>query len=104
MPGDAGGPFSIQMRDRSVYTKEGCEAIIRHLRMYREILSDEEARILMLYQACQQLKEPVDAFGRRASLANKREKDKFKVPAGTPFYLGQALRAGEPQVLPGYQD
>lgn len=90
----------MSMRDRTIYTQESCEAIIRHIRMYREILKDEESRILMLYEASKHHKCPVDSMGR----AYKERRSKFKVPEFAPPYLIQALQGGETQVLPGHQD
>lgn len=87
------------MRDQTIYTEEGLKAIIRHIRMYGAMLKDEEARLIMLYQATLHHKSPVDAKGQKFGV----RKEQFKFP-DLPDYLRVALRSGDVAQLPGYQD
>ena len=89
------------MRDKNIYTKEGLEAIIKHLRLMRDMMTDEEGRLLLLYSAAQDFNAPVDAMGRRF---NDQPKRRMTISEDLPHYLKAALKSGETMVLPGYQD
>lgn len=70
--------------------------------MIREILLDEEARVIMLYQATKDFGEPVTAQGK--VLSQEKGRRLQLNPALFSPYLIQAIKSGEPTRLPGYQD
>lgn len=79
------------MRDSTYYTTAGLAERIRELRIVRELVTDREAQLILLYDATVQEGSPVDARGRRA--APRAARSRRKLRTGTK--LEEVLRASE---------
>ena len=90
------------MRDQSYYTSEGIIERVRELRAMREILTDEEARLIMLKEAADYYKGPVDSRGRRWG----KTKSKPNIPGieRQKLAIQEAITTGYHVSLPEYQE
>lgn len=88
---------------REIYTKEDLEGRIREIRTFRDMLNDEECRLLMLHEAIMCHGTPVDAKGRSIKSPRKQYVPKVD-PANLPTAGAlRAIQEGRVPRVPAYQ-
>lgn len=88
------------MKDSHYHTKETLAAQIREIRVMKEIMTDEEARLVMLHEAADQHGCMVDSRGNPIKPGRKK-----RILLGdVPEHVKKALRNGSYAGIPAYRD